>query len=312
MQKEKVLLLGANGFLGSHVTDALIAEGFSVRAMDMFSDFKNARFNPSVDIEMVSGNFLNQADVEEAIGGVDYVIHLVTTTNPATAESDPLIDIDTNIRGSVELFQKIVANGKIKKIIYSSSGGTVYGDQDVNHPISELEHTWPVSPYGIGKLTIENYLHYFDKKFVQPYTVFRIANPYGERQPKVRKQGVIPIFMDKILNDEPITVLGDGEMVRDYIYVKDVAQVIAKSLKKELQHSIYNLGSGSGHSVNEIVAEIEKATGKKAKIDYKPAPSTFVNFSVLDNTRCAKEFPEVTLTSLDIGIKHLIREIESE
>ena len=311
MPKEKVLVLGANGFLGSHVVDYLVEEGFLVRAFDMYADYSNTRFFKNEAIELFEGNFLNQTDIKDALSDISYVIHLVSTTNPATAESDPLIDIDTNIRGSVELFQQCVSNAKIKKIIYSSSGGTVYGDHDINRPISEMDYTWPVSPYGIGKLTVENYLHYFDKKFNQPYTVFRIANPYGERQPTARKQGGIPIFTEKIMKDELITVLGDGSMIRDYIYVKDVAKIIAKSLKKTLKHSVYNVGSGEGHTVSEIIKEIEIATQKKAKIENREVPSTFVNYSVLDNHRCASEFPEVDLTDLKTGIFRLVTEFKA-
>lgn len=309
MNKEKVLVLGANGFLGSHIVDSLVTEGFEVRAFDMYTDYNDTRFCQNASVEIFEGNFLNQTDLETALEGISYVIHLVSTTNPATAESDPIIDIDTNIRGSVELFQKCVANKKIKRIIFTSSGGTVYGEHDVSHPISEMDSTWPVSPYGIGKLAIENYLHYFDNKFNQSYTVFRVANPYGERQPTVRKQGVIPIFTDKILSDEPITVYGDGSMIRDYIYVKDVADIISKSLKKNLRHSVYNVGSGMGLSINQIIEEIELVTGKKAHIRLEQAPSTFLNYSVLDTKRFIDEFPEVKLTELNNGIHRLVKEL---
>jgi UDP-glucose 4-epimerase len=227
-------------------------------------------------------------------------------TNPVTAESDPLMDIDTNIRGSVQLFQQIVKLKTIKKIVYSSSGGTVYGEHDIQVPILETERTWPVSPYGIGKSAIENYLHYFNKKFAQPYTVFRIANPYGPRQPIFRKQGVIPIFADKIQNNQVIDIFGDGSMIRDYIYVKDVADAIAKSLTKDLEHSIYNIGSGTGHTITEIIDVLEKTLYTKAEKNYLESPSTFVHYSVLDHSRFTNEFPEIKLTTLEDGISKMI------
>ncbi|GAB2027635.1 NAD-dependent epimerase/dehydratase family protein [Lactovum odontotermitis] len=306
---ERVLVLGANGFLGSHVVDNLIAEGFMVRAFDMYQDFDHFHFESDSRIEIFNGNFLNQNDIVQALKDVDYVIHLVSTTNPATADADPLIDIDTNIMGSVQLFQKCVSNGKIKKIIYSSSGGTVYGDRDFKKPVSELEYTWPVSPYGIGKLTIENYLHYFDKKNGQKYTAFRIANPFGERQPIFKKQGAIAIFTDAILNDSPITILGDGNMIRDYVYVRDIAKVIVKSLKKELNHSIYNLGSGDGKSVIQIVHELEKNLGKKAIIKYVPKPETYVDYSVLDIGRMKKDFAEVEITPFEEALEKFVKSL---
>lgn len=300
--KEKVLVLGANGFVGSHVVDSLVEDGYSVRAFDGFRS-DETRFNKSDDIEVYPGNFLNKSEVEGAVKDVDYVFHLISTTNPATAEADPLIDIETNIQGSVSLFQACVAAGGIKRVIYSSSGGTVYGEQKTEEPIHEEDQTKPVSPYGIGKLTIENYLRYFNVRSGLSSTVFRIANPYGERQPRHRKQGVIPIFMEKIINDEPITVLGDGSMVRDYIYVKDVADMMVSTLRSEPEHDVYNLGSGNGHSLSEIVKAIESVTGKTVAIEHKEAPSTFVHTSVLNTDRYFDEFGRTKMASLDEGVK---------
>jgi UDP-glucose 4-epimerase len=303
---DKVLVLGANGFLGSHVVDFLIENNYYVRAFDIYNGQK-PRFNTNNNIEIFDGNFLNISDISESLKDIDYVMHLISTTNPASAESDPLIDIDTNIRGSIQLFKEIISNGNIKKIIYSSSGGTVYGDNQYNRPIKETDLAFPISPYGIGKLTIENYLHYFNIKFGQKYSVFRIANPYGSRQQKGRKQGVIPIFMDNILSNKPITVLGDGSMVRDYIFVKDVANMIVSTLQKKANHSVYNLGSGIGHDINEIISEIENVTSIEANIIFKKTPATFVHSSVLDMERYINDFGKYNFTSLDAGIKELYK-----
>jgi UDP-glucose 4-epimerase len=173
----------------------------------------------------------------------------------------------------------------------------------LSRPIQETDPTWPVSPYGIGKLTIENYLHYFNKKYNQAYTTFRMANPYGERQPSLNKQGVIPIFIHKIINGQEISVMGNGSMIRDYIYIKDVADVIVKSLNKKLKHSVYNLGTGTGYSINNIIKAIEKVTGLKAKINHISTPPTFIHTSTLDVSRLRKEFPEFVSTDLETGIQ---------
>jgi UDP-glucose 4-epimerase len=298
-----VLVLGANGFIGSHVVDALVESGYRVKAFGKFTDEKNILFKSSENVEIVSGDFMNHEDIRNAIKGVGFVIHAISTTNPVTSENDPIIDIETNILGSVRLFEEIVLAGGIERIVFLSSGGTVYGENKCGRSINELDLTCPVSPYGIGKLTIENYLHYFDKKYNQKHSVFRISNPYGERQPKIRKQGVIPIFLNKITNGEKITVFGDGSMVRDYIYVKDVADIIALSLKKQLKHSTYNLGFGRGYSINEVISEIENTIKKKANVTYIAPPSTFVESSVLDTTRLKKEFHGLSLTNLHDGIK---------
>lgn len=306
--RHKVLVLGANGFIGSYVVDALSNKGFYIRAFGHYGSDNSIKFHLSKNIELFQGDFLNQTDIKVALTGVDTVIHLISTTTPATAESDPLIDIDTNIAGSVKLFQQVVSSGHIKQIIYMSSGGTIYGDNYDKVPKKETANTWPVSPYGIGKLAIENYLHYFNKKYNQNYVVFRLANPYGTRQNLMRKQGVIPIFMDKILRNEDILVLGDGSAVRDYVFVNDVAKIVANVIGKNLKHSVYNIGSGRGHSVNEIIKEIEEAVHKKAIIKHTSAPSTFVGYSVLDTHRLSYELPDIQYTTLRDGICELSEE----
>jgi len=310
--KEKVLVLGANGFIGSHTTDLLVSSGYLVRAFDRFNGGAKPKFRKSPEIEVINGDFNSKDDLKKAVAGIDYIIHLISTTNPATAEENPLLDIDTNIRSSVELFLRCVEAGGAKRIVFASSGGSVYGENDYGRPIKETDPVWPISPYGIGKLTIENYLHYFDRVHSQRYTVFRIANPYGDRQSIAHKQGVIPIFLNKIINKEPVTVFGNGSMVRDYIYIKDVAKIIVASLGKNLKHSVYNLGSGCGYSVNEIVSEIEKVTNEKAIIKHEPTPLTFVQSSILDTARLKAEFPDFKKTDLHTGIKYTYNNLNTK
>lgn len=227
---------------------------------------------------------------------------MVSTTNPTTAENDPLIDIETNIRMSVVLLQKCVEKS-ISKFIYPSSGGAVYG---INSSDDTDENTlpMPISPYAIGKLTIEHYLDYFHVKHGLKSVVYRISNPYGDRQSLASKQGVIPIFLNQIRDREPITFLGDGTMMRDYIYVKDVANMITKSFVKT-KSSIYNLGSGHGTTLNELLAVIRKITGTNPKIIRKPEPSTFVKKIVLNTEKFQKEFDIKPETGLETGIKNL-------
>ena len=284
-----VLALGAGGFIGSHLVDSLVARDYRVRALDRFQPSVPPQFHPSDQIELVTGDFLNRGDLAAALRDVDYVVHLVSTTNPATAENDPLIDIETNIRGSVQLFELCVEAG-VQRVVYTSSGGTVYGDRTGDAPIRETDRTDPVSPYGIGKLCVENYLRYFQRKYGLRSTVFRVANPFGARQPFWQRQGVIPIFMEAITSHRPITVMGDGSMTRDYIYVTDVTDLIADSLGRNPRHDVYNLGSGVPVSVNEVVATIEQVTGTEAIRQTVPTPPTFVQSSVLDMSRYAGEF----------------------
>jgi UDP-glucose 4-epimerase len=294
----KCLVLGANGFIGSHIVDALVDKGHSVRTFDRSG--RDRIFNQSNAIERTYGDFLKESDLKKAVKDIDYVFHFISTTTPLTAENNPLIDIETNILMSVKLFQFCVEAG-VKRIIFASTGGAIYGD-DGDDPSTENDIAQPVSPYAIGKLTIEHYLHYFKVKQGLDSVALRISNPYGERQPLNRNQGVIPIFLENILTGQPLTVLGDGTMVRDYIYVKDVAAMITGIFDKPTRYDVYNVGSGSGITVNELVQAVEAATGKTAKIVHKPAPPTFIHKVVLDTNRFTTEFNLKANTPLKEGL----------
>jgi UDP-glucose 4-epimerase len=296
----KCLVLGANGFIGSHLVDALVGQGYQVRAFDRFGD-RPTNFLPSDQIEPFTGDFLNRADLSEALEGIDFVFHLVSTTTPATAENDPVVDIDTNVLHTIQLLQECVSH-KIKKIFFASTGGAIYGDITTDKAISEDANPQPVSPYAIGKLTIEHYLRYFNRKHGLETLTFRISNPYGERHSPINRQGVIPIFLHHIANDESILILGDGTMVRDYLYVGDVAGLIAKTFEHAKQ-TLYNMGSGQGVSLNELVEIIKKVTGREIKTEQRPKPPTFVQKVVLDTNRFKTEFNLEPKTSLEDGIK---------
>jgi len=298
----KCLVLGANGFIGSHLVDSLVAGGHSVRAFDRFRGTKS-RFQPAETVEIFEGDFMNHQDITTALEGIEYVFHLVSTTTPATAENDPRIDVDTNISTSIELFRSCV-EAKVKRVVFSSTGGAIYGLNE-HQPHSELDLPQPISPYAIGKLTIEHYLRYFWKKHGLESTVFRISNPYGERQPLGRKQGVIPIFLEQLAADKPINVLGDGSMTRDYIYVKDVADIMAKSISKSLAYDLYNVGTGTGVSIIQLIDTMERITGKKFAVQHTAMPATYVQEVVLDTERLQADFPELTagLTDLHEGIQ---------
>lgn len=296
----KVVVLGANGFLGSHLVDALAKKGHHVRAFGHFSD---APVFESVDnVEIFSGDFLNRGDLAAAVEGMDYVFHFISTTTPATAESDPLVDIESNIKMSVELFKACV-EAKIKKVIFASTGGAIYGGGS-DKPHTELDLPEPISPYAIGKLTIEHYLHFFKVVHGLDSVSFRISNPYGERQPFHRKQGVIPIFLEQICRGEPITIIGDGNMVRDYMYVRDLVSIIAEVFNKPAKHMVYNLGSGATVTVNEIVKIVEEVTGIKPKIVYREQPASYLQTVVLNNERLAKDFGILPVTDMAKGVRY--------
>jgi UDP-glucose 4-epimerase len=292
------LVIGANGFIGSHLVDELVGNGHSVTAFDRFSHEIGQFIAPGV--RQLAGDFLNQAEVADAVIGQDYVFHFVSTTTPATAENDPTLDVRTNISSSIELFESCVAAG-VRKVIFASTGGAIYGDHG-GIKLTEEMVPLPVSPYAIGKLAIEGYLRYFGAKHGLDSVSFRISNPYGPRQRSNKKQGVIPIFLHRIAAGQPITVFGDGQMIRDYLYVTDAVRMIAGTVGQHTSHSLYNIGSGEGATLNEVLTVIERVTGVAPLIESRPTPSTFIDRVVLDTDRFTTEFGYDRFVTLEDGI----------
>jgi UDP-glucose 4-epimerase len=293
------LVIGANGFIGSHLVDALRADGHRVRAFDRFSSRE-----PSFDtegVEVVRGEFLSRADLDAAVDGMDLVFHFLSTTTPATAQNDPTLDIRTNVAQTVEMLESCAAAG-VGHFYFASTGGAIYGAQDRAEYV-ETDPTLPVSPYAIGKLTIENYLRYFQAVRGLRSTALRISNPYGTRQHHNKKQGLIPIALRQIAGGEPIVRFGDGSMVRDYIYVNDVVRMITRMVDRPHRHDVYNLGSGRGLSVSEVLASLRRVTGVDFDELVRPVPVTFVDRVVLDIGRYTTEFGRPTFESLDDGVR---------
>lgn len=300
----KTVIIGANGFIGSHLVDALAAAGHSVRAFDRFSS-REPSFT-STDVELMQGEYLSRADLEAAVAGQDYVVHLLSTTTPATAESDPTLDIRTNIGQTVELLEASVAAG-VAHFYFGSTGGAIYGQQGKSE-YAESDRALPISPYGIGKLAIEHYLHYFQAKHGLASTSLRISNPYGPRQHPNKKQGLIPIALAQIAKGRPVVRFGDGSMVRDYIYVEDLVAMIAAMIGREREHDLYNLGSGIGNTVTEVLDALHRVTGEDFAIEVRPTPPTFIDRVVLDASRFRAEFGAPSLLSLDEGIRRTYEE----
>ena len=302
------LVIGANGFLGSHLVDALTAAGHEVTAFDRFSS-QEPTFD-ATGVTVVRGEFLSRGDLEAAVAGQRLVFHFLSSTNPATAERDPTLDIRTNVAQTVELLEACVAAGT-ERVYFASTGGAIYGPQGRSEYIED-DHTLPVSPYAIGKLAIENYLRYFRVVHGLSSTILRISNPYGTRQRPHKRQGLIPIALRQIALGRPVDRFGDGSMVRDYLYVEDLVAMIGSLVATTPHFDTYNLGSGTGHSVTEILEALRRVTDVDFEIRQLAVPRTFVDRVVLDTTRFRTEFAVAPLTDLDEGIRRTFDEIKGQ
>ena len=298
-----VLIVGGNGFLGSQLVDQLAADGHAVTVFDRFSTAR-PRYE-ALGIHAVTGDLGDVAKLTGAMQGIDEVYHFVSPTTPATAATDPVADIREGLPSSVALLQAAVDSG-VGRVVYASSGGTVYGDQPVR-AFTELDVPAPVSPYAVGKLAVEGYLRYFRRTHGLDTVALRISNPYGHRQEGARGQGFIAIALHAVAEGRPVTVFGDGSMVRDYVHVDDVAATIAAMAGRPHEHEIYNVGSGHGVSVTELLDVVARTTGQRVQLEFAETPPSFVQSSVLDISRVTQEFGVVPTVQLQDGIADVWR-----
>ncbi|KIE44171.1 NAD-dependent epimerase/dehydratase family protein [Geobacter anodireducens] len=292
-----VLLIGGNGFIGSHLVDKLLEAGHKVRVFDKYEESYR---KPLPEVDYRFGDFSNRGLLADALAGIDNVVHLISTTLPKTSNDDPVFDVQSNVVESIFLLEQCVAR-KIKRVIFISSGGTVYGKPETL-PIGENSPTDPKCSYGITKLTIEKYLALFNLLYGLDYVVLRPSNAYGERQNPNNIQGAVTVFLSKVARGEPIEIWGDGDVVRDYIYIDDLVEGIYRAVIVNSPSRIFNLGSGTGYSLNEIVAAISRLTGRDVKAEYKPKRSFDVSRIILDISRARQELRWKPSTSLDSGI----------
>lgn len=284
---KRCLVLGGRGFIGSHLVDALLNRGYLVRCFDRphiqplsQSHLEHSRF------ELCEGDLVSEADVASALEGCYACFHLVSTTLPKSSNADPIFDVESNVLGTIRLLTQAVKYG-LKKIVFVSSGGTVYGVPKQS-PILETHSTDPTCSYGIAKLAIEKYLHLFHFLHGLDYAVLRLANPFGEGQRLHASQGAVAVFLGKVLRGEPVEIWGDGSVVRDYIHIRDVVDALLASLQRTTEEHIFNIGSGRGHSLNELIDAIENVTGCTASRRYLAARQFDVPANVLSIAR-AKE-----------------------
>jgi len=305
MSQKSCLVIGANGFIGSHLVDALCKKGYFVKAFDRYTHAP--QFTENKTVEVVKGDFFDDIVLGEAMKGVDYVFHTFSATTPFISDADPYKDISLNVLRNVQIFEKAVESN-VKKIMYLSSGGAVYGHMAEQKNVTEDDAPMPVSPYGIGKLASEYYLEYFNRKYGLEYLAYRVTNPYGPRQIMKNSQGVIPAFLEKISKGEKLSIIGDGNSTRDYIYIEDAVNMIVDSFENKTKYRIYNTGSGIQTSVNDIVKTLEANLGIEAKLEYMEAPKTFLTKSQINVDRFTDEFHLGAKTTLSEGIRLLLKD----
>lgn len=256
------VVLGANGFIGTNLTQKLISHGANVRGF--------GRNEPNIylkNIPWIVGDFSNKKVLASAIKGCEIVYHLVDGSIPSVLNTTQPNTLMSNVCNTINLLE-ICKQENVRKIIYISSGGTVYGITN-NQPIHEETQTNPICSYGINKLASEKYIHLYHHLHKLDYAIVRLSNPFGPHQNTLKPQGIIATLIANFLMNKTTEIWGDGEIIRDYIYVDDVADGLIQLIDYSGPTKIFNLGSSIGRSINQIIIDLEKIIGqRKINVDY--------------------------------------------
>lgn len=296
MSISRVAIIGSNGFIGKHLADNLLQNNNI--SVDLYG--RSATSSNSNPQNYKQIDLFNSEQNKIYFKNIEVIYYLASETIPANSWANPLVDIEKNLIPFLT-FMESICNLNIKKMIYLSSAGTVYGT--TSNKVDELSDKNPFSPYGITKLAIENFLLYYKTKYNIEYDIFRISNVYGPGQNTKKGLGIINTFIEKIIKNEEITIFGNGSNLRNYIYVKDVVKILNLLLFKNLQVSkIYNLNSDDSLTINEIVDLLKKMLHENLKVTYDNKRLSD-NMSIdLNNSKLKNELPFFKFTPITVGI----------
>lgn len=296
------LLLGGAGFIGTNLALSMIADKtIKLTIADRHYEKLNHIIPASADVIYQKVDFSESANFDNLVHQQDVVYHLISTNIPGTSNQHIPEELAANIIVTARLLDACVRQ-KVKKVIFLSSGGAVYGKKG-QCPIKEDMVTYPITSYGVQKLTIEKLLYLYRYLYHLDYRVIRLANPYGPYQRPNSGLGVITTFLYKAMLNEPIQVFGDGSIVRDFIYIDDAVKAIRNIADGESEYRIFNLGSGTGHSVKQIIETIEKVLDKSLKVTYASARKSDVPANYLDISRYESMYGRFNYRSLEDGIR---------
>ena len=298
----KVLVTGGAGFIGSHVVQAFQAAGHEVHALDNLSRGKASNLPAGATLHRLD---LSDSRLEQLLGDerYDVVSHHAAQIDVRHSVADPASDAEANILGSLRLLSACVRSG-VSRVVYASSGGAVYGEPrylptDEEHPIQ------PLSPYGVSKYTVELYLQQFHALHGLPYTILRYPNVYGPRQDALGEGGVVAIFAHRMLAGDPVTIYGDGEQERDFVYAPDCAHANLLA-SAQAEGNTYNLGTGIGTSINRLFHTMADLTGYRLEPQYQAARPGETRRMAVQAERARLELGWIPSVTLQEGLRRTI------
>ena len=276
-----ILVTGGAGFIGSHLVEALLEKGYAVHVIDDLSMGK--RENVPSEARFYKGNILDAPLVEQALEGVDKVVHLAARVAIRDSLAHFCEDAQTNLMGTLQVLHQ-ACKRKVKKFIFASSMA-VYGDSRLPDPVSETSAQDPISPYGLSKLAAEKYVHLLARQFDLPAICLRYFNVFGPRQTFTPYVGVITIFIRALQKGEPPNIFGDGDQQRDFIYVGDIARATLLALESDVRGEVFNVGTGRGTSVKEIADLLTQKLRPGLEPRFQPPQPGEIRHSIADTSK---------------------------
>ena len=281
----RVLILGGSGFIGTHLTKYLVDAGFNVKILAR-SGRSLSNSESFIDrVEVVFGDYQDEFVLRSIFSEIDIVVHLVTTTYPQTSIHSGIYDVQTNLIPTIRLLEECERSG-IRKLIYLSSGGTVYGEPQ-ELPITEEHPLDPSSIYGSSKKLIESYMDFFQKNCGFSVATLRVSNPYGPGQNPMGLQGLVAAACSILINSKIFTVLGDGSATRDYLYIDDLVRAIFLAIENTESIKL-NISSGVESSVSDILEILQNISSKDFSLKFVDSPPGYVHRNVLSSQKAAR------------------------
>lgn len=300
-----ILILGGCGFIGTNLILNLIAKDINIHVYDVNDSKIIKQLKDEGKIKLIVGNFITEKRFDRLLRNIDCIIHLIHTTIPVTSNKNIIFDIESNLLPSIKLFEAAVRRG-VKKIVFVSSGGTIYGNRENCIPIKEESETEPICSYGIVKLAIEKYLKLITDKSDTKFIVLRPSNPYGGVSFHSNELlGLINVALMKIKRGEILNIWGDGSNIRDYIHINDLVNAIIKSIFiKQYQNYIINIGTGIGRSILEVLDLIERITKKRLDVRFIDSRKVDINYNVLNIKKSFKLLRWKPLVKVEDGVRN--------
>lgn len=302
---KKALVTGGAGFIGSHLVDALVEKGVTVTVFDDLSTGKKENLSNVLDrITFTEGCVSNYDLVAKAAGGADVIFHLAAIASVVRSVEDPLMTYKINTSGTLTVFEA-ARTQSVPRVVYASSSA-VYGNLP-DLPKSEESPCCPTTPYGLHKMIGEGLAKLYRDLYGLRTTGLRFFNVFGPRQdPSSPYSGVISIFKDKITKREPITIFGDGETTRDFIYVADVITALLAAAEKKEARDVYNIGTGVEISLHDVVKALEAVLNISAEVSYAPERTGDIKRSVADIGKAKRDLGWQPTVSFEDGIKKTV------